>query len=68
MCNYVHLVTGRQGGHWTVALGGFGIGGKSGCTRQATTTLLKGTVSLDGYFFEDPNVLISTFCICADGF
>ncbi len=67
MCNYVHLVTGwtRDTSYWTVALGGFGIGGrKSGCTRQATTTLLKGTVSLD----EDLNVLIITFCICADDY
>jgi hypothetical protein len=29
---------------------------------------LKGTVSRDGYILEGLNILISTFCICADGF
>ncbi len=29
---------------------------------------LKGTVLRDGYFFEGLNILISTFCVCADGF
>jgi hypothetical protein len=29
---------------------------------------LKGTVSRDGHFFEVLNILISTFCVCADGF
>jgi hypothetical protein len=29
---------------------------------------LKGTVSRDGYFFEGLNILISTVCVCADGF
>ncbi len=28
----------------------------------------KGTVSGDGYFFEGLNILISTFCVCADRF
>ncbi len=31
--------------------------------------MVKGTVSRDGFFVvEDPNILISTFCMCADGF
>jgi hypothetical protein len=29
--------------------------------------LFKG-VSRDGYYFEGLNILISTFCVCADGF
>jgi hypothetical protein len=29
---------------------------------------LKGTVSRDGYLFEGLNILISTYCVCADGF
>jgi hypothetical protein len=29
---------------------------------------LKGTVSRDGYFFDGLNILISTFCVCADGY
>ena len=29
---------------------------------------VKGTVSRDGYFFEGLSILISTFCVCADGF
>ncbi len=29
---------------------------------------LKGTVSRDGYFFNGLNILIGTFCVCADGF
>jgi hypothetical protein len=28
----------------------------------------KGTVSRDGYFFDSLNILISTFCVCDDGF
>jgi hypothetical protein len=28
----------------------------------------KGTVSRDGYFFGRLNILIGTFCVCADGF
>jgi hypothetical protein len=28
----------------------------------------KETVSRDGYFFECLNILISTFCVCADSF
>ncbi len=28
----------------------------------------KGTVSRDGYFFEGPNIWISTFFVCADSF
>ena len=28
----------------------------------------KGTVSRDEYFFEGLNILINTFCVCADGF
>jgi hypothetical protein len=28
----------------------------------------KGTVSRDGYFFECLKILISTSCVCADGF
>ncbi len=28
----------------------------------------KGTLSRDGYFFEGLNILISTFCECADDF
>jgi hypothetical protein len=28
---------------------------------------IKGTVR-DGYFFESLNILISTFCVCADSF
>jgi hypothetical protein len=28
----------------------------------------KGTVSRDGYCFGSQNILISTFCVCADGF
>jgi hypothetical protein len=28
----------------------------------------KRTVSRNGYFFEGINILISTFCVCADGF
>jgi hypothetical protein len=35
------------------------------CNR---TIVLKGTVSRDGYFFEGLNILISTFCVCAEGF
>ncbi len=31
-------------------------------------TVFMGTVSRDGYFFEGINILISTFCVCADGF
>jgi hypothetical protein len=27
-----------------------------------------GTMSGDGYFFEGLFILISTFCVCADGF
>jgi hypothetical protein len=30
--------------------------------------LFKGVVSRDGYLFEDRNILISTFSVCADGF
>jgi hypothetical protein len=30
--------------------------------------LFKETVSQDGYFLEGLNILISTFCVCADGF
>jgi hypothetical protein len=30
--------------------------------------MLKGTVSQDGYFFEGLTILITTFCVCADGF
>ncbi len=29
---------------------------------------IKGTVSRDGYFFEGLNILISSFCVCAEGF
>jgi hypothetical protein len=29
--------------------------------------LFKGTVSRDEYFFDGLNILISTFCVCADG-
>ncbi len=29
---------------------------------------VKGTVSRDGYFFEDLNLLLNTFCVCSDGF
>ncbi len=29
---------------------------------------VKGTGPRDGYFFESLNILISTFCVCADGF
>ena len=29
---------------------------------------LKGTVSRGGYFFKGLNIVISTFCVCADGF
>jgi hypothetical protein len=28
----------------------------------------KGKVTRDGYFFKGLNILISTFCVCADGF
>jgi hypothetical protein len=31
-------------------------------------TVFIGTVSRDGYFFEGINILISTFCVCAEGF
>jgi hypothetical protein len=31
-------------------------------------SLIKGTVSRDGNFFEVLNILISTFCVCANGF
>jgi hypothetical protein len=34
----------------------------------APQTLLKGTVSRVGYFFEGLNILISTFCVCANCF
>ncbi len=39
-------------------------------TRWVTysVTWIKGTVSRDGYFFEGLDILISTFCACADGF
>ncbi len=30
--------------------------------------MFKGTVSGDGYYFEGLNILISTFCVCVDGF
>jgi hypothetical protein len=29
---------------------------------------LKETVSQDRYFLEGKNILICTFCVCADGF
>jgi hypothetical protein len=29
---------------------------------------LKGTVLRDEYFFECQNILIGTFCVCAEGF
>ncbi len=42
---------------------------------QSPNTELKRTfgylivaVSRDGYLFEGLNILISTFCVCADGF
>jgi hypothetical protein len=28
---------------------------------------VKGAVSRDGYFLEGLNILIGTFCVCADG-
>ncbi len=31
-------------------------------------TIIKGTVSRDGYFFEGLNISISPFCVCADSF
>jgi hypothetical protein len=46
MLYYVTMCIWEQVGQ---LFGGFGIGGKPSCTRQATT-LLKGTVSKDGYF------------------
>ncbi len=40
----------------------------NGETRVSTLLVFKGTVSRDGYFFEGLNILISTFCVCADSF
>jgi hypothetical protein len=55
-----------------------GEGGDAGSQPMSTATVdswsLNKTrpwlfqVSRDGYFFEDLNILISTFCVCADGF
>ncbi len=36
------------------------------CVSQGQN--IKGTVSRDGYYFGDLNILHSTFCICTDGF
>jgi hypothetical protein len=30
--------------------------------------VFKRTASRDGYFFQGLNILIVTFCVCADGF
>jgi hypothetical protein len=37
-------------------------------STDAGGATFKGTVSRDGYFFEDLNMLIRTFCVCDDGF
>jgi hypothetical protein len=42
------------------------LAAKSFCSICCVT--VKGTVSRDGYFFEGVKILISTFCVCADGF
>jgi hypothetical protein len=36
--------------------------------HQCIKTALRGTVSRDGYFFKGLNILVSTFCVCADAF
>jgi hypothetical protein len=36
--------------------------------RKGVNKQLKGTVSRDGFCFEGLNILISTFCVCGDGF
>jgi hypothetical protein len=36
--------------------------------RRHTRCDFKGTVTRDGYFFDSLNILISTFCVCDDGF
>ncbi len=36
--------------------------------EKVSRTQLKGTVSGDEYFLESLNILIITFCVCADGF
>ncbi len=38
------------------------------CRLRRTFGYLIVAVSRDGYFFEGLNILISTFCVCADGF
>ncbi len=35
--------------------------------RNVALSFLRDSVT-SGYFFEDLNILISTFCVCADGF
>jgi hypothetical protein len=37
-------------------------------TKNELKLRLKGTVSRVGYLFEGLNILISTVCVCADGF
>jgi hypothetical protein len=45
----------------------FGSGLQAACVVDIGK--FKGTVSRDGYFFvEGLSILISTFCVCADGF
>jgi hypothetical protein len=36
--------------------------------QAVPASIIKGTVSRDGNFFKGLNILISTFCVCADAF